>query len=91
MDSNKGKTIKIGNTSISITGLIVIICVLLFIIVFIVSGASGGSSSSTNKCKSCGRVFEAGDSAGNYRCIARTGMCNNCYNNYQWAQDALGN
>ena len=54
----------------------------------------GGSSSSTkdsSECKSCHRTFYAGDSAGNYKNIARTGMCNNCYNNFKWSQDALGN
>ena len=46
-------------------------------------GGSSGGSSKTNTCKSCGRTFEAGDSAGNFMNIARSGMCNNCYNNYK--------
>lgn len=33
-------------------------------------------------CKSCGRQYEAGDAAGNYMNIAKTGMCKNCYNNF---------
>ena len=93
-DAAQEKKIKIGSATISIKGLIIIICILLLIIGFVISGASGGSSSggssSKNTCSVCGRVFEAGDSAGNYKSIARTHMCVNCYNNYQWAQDALG-
>lgn len=54
-------------------------------------GGSGGRSAKTNTCKSCGRTFEAGDSDGNFMNIARTGMCNNCYENYQWGQKAIGN
>ena len=68
--------------------------IVIFVIVIIVLGlllkncmgsgsSSGGGHSIT--CKSCGRTFEAGDSAGNYKNIARTGMCNNCYSNYKWA------
>ena len=33
-------------------------------------------------CKSCGKQYEAGDEAGNYMNIAKTGMCKNCYNNF---------
>ena len=54
-------------------------------------GGSGGGSSKTATCRSCGRSFKAGDSGGNFVNIARTNMCKNCYNNYKWAQDALGN
>lgn len=93
MDTSKNKKLQIGNWSVSVTTLVIIIFVLLFIIGMIAAGSSGESSgsSSTRKCGSCGRVFEAGDSGGNYMCIARTGMCNNCYNNFQWAQDVVGN
>lgn len=57
-----------------------------------VGGNSGGGSSSgsTNTCGSCHRSWSAGDSGGNYMSIARTNMCKNCYNNFKWAQDALG-
>lgn len=72
-----------------------ILAVILFAAVAISScgGGSGSGSShhSTNTCKSCGRTYEAGDSGGNFMSIARTGMCKNCYNNFKWAQDALGN
>lgn len=53
------------------------------------NSGSGGTKSAT--CKSCGRTFQAGDSGGNYKNIARTGMCNNCYGNFQWGQKAIGN
>ena len=57
--------------------------------------ACGGGSSSykpkSSECKSCHRTFYAGDSAGNFMNIARTGMCNKCYENFLWAQEALGN
>lgn len=55
-----------------------------------------GNSSSSAKpagegvCKSCGRQFEAGDSGGNYMNIAKTGMCKNCYNNYNSMSEFLG-
>ena len=54
------------------------------------SGSSGGGygSGNTRVCKVCGRSFESGD--GNYKNIARTGMCNNCYSNYQWGMNAQG-
>lgn len=42
-------------------------------------------SRNSSDCKSCHRTFYSGDSAGNYKNIARTGMCNNCYSNYKWA------
>ena len=54
-------------------------------------GGSGSSTRDSSECKSCHRTYYAGDSAGNYMNIARTGMCNNCYDNFKWAQDALGN
>lgn len=54
--------------------------------------ACGGGSSSPkkNSCKSCGRSYQAGDSAGNFMKIAKTGMCNNCYNNFKSMSAALG-
>ena len=53
-------------------------------------GSGGGSGHRTNPCKSCGRSYEAGDAGGNFMSIAKTGMCKNCYNNFQWAQAATG-
>lgn len=54
------------------------------------SKSTGSSSSRTAKCKSCGRKYEAGDSAGNFMNIAKTGMCNNCYRNFEDFSWALG-
>lgn len=49
--------------------------------------SSGGGGSDSRVCKSCGRTFT--DSA-NKNSIARTGMCKNCYNNFQWGMEATG-
>ena len=68
---------------------IILIISLLFLLTSCISSGSSGSSRSAT-CKSCGRSFQAGDSAGNFMNIARTGMCNNCYNNFKTAQSALG-
>lgn len=68
---------------------IIIFAVIAIVLVSCV-GNGGSHSPDTNKCKSCGRTFQAGDSAGNYMNIARTGMCNNCYNNYQWGKEYIG-
>lgn len=45
------------------------------------SGGSGGGHSAV--CGSCGRSFNSGDIGGNYKSIAKTGMCKNCYNNFK--------
>lgn len=55
------------------------------------SRSNYGSNTRTATCQVCGRSFEAGDSDGNFKNIARTHMCNNCYANYQWGQKAIGN
>lgn len=49
-----------------------------------------GSRGSTNTCGSCGRSWQAGDSGKNYMNIARTGLCNNCENNYHTLKPFLG-
>jgi hypothetical protein len=51
-------------------------------------GNDGGPA--TNECKSCHRTYEAGDKGGNYKSIARSGMCKNCKSNYESLTDALG-
>lgn len=71
-------------------GPILIIALILILLLSMCSGGHSHTSSYTSECRSCGRTFKAGDSAGNYKNIARTGMCNNCYNNFKWAQNALG-
>ena len=79
------------------TGNIIILVISIIMAVLMVRCCFGGSSSgsshsaSSNTCKSCGRTFQAGDSGGNYMNIAKTGMCKNCYGNYQWGKDAIGN
>lgn len=50
-------------------------------------GYSSGNSSGSRTCKSCGRSFSDHE---NYMSIAKTGMCNNCYNNYKWGMAATG-
>lgn len=67
-----------------------IVVVGIGIAIAIASSPSGGSGASTNTCQSCGRTFEAGDSAGNYKNISRTNMCNNCYNNYKDMEQFIG-
>lgn len=47
------------------------------------------NSPSRLTCASCGRSFENGTS--DYDKIEYTNFCKTCYENYQWAQDALGN
>lgn len=75
-----------------ITLIIAVILTIVFIVMAVSPSISsgGGGSSSRNTCKSCGRTFSAGDAAGNYKNIARTGMCNNCYGNYNWGKDLIG-
>ena len=51
-------------------------------------GSSGGTHERT--CASCGRSFEAGDAAGNYMNIAKTGFCNNCDDNREFFEWILG-
>ena len=46
------------------------------------NSGSGSSSGKSATCKVCGRSFNAGDSAGNFMSIARSGMCNNCHRNF---------
>ncbi len=73
-------------------------CLIAIIIVFVLlfayadgcaSGGSGSSSGSSegSTCQVCDRTFT--DSA-NKRSIARTNMCTNCYENYEYAQGARG-
>lgn len=40
-----------------------------------------------NSCEVCDRSYEPGDSEGNYMNIFETGMCNNCWRNFQWANE----
>lgn len=53
-------------------------------------GFSIRGSRDSNTCKSCHRSWEAGDSGGNFMNIARTGMCKNCYGNYNSLKGFIG-
>ena len=51
---------------------------------------NGSGNDKVAVCAYCKRSWEAGDSGGNFNSIARTKLCKNCYNNYKWGQEALG-
>lgn len=68
----------------------IIALILVFALCLSLCACGGGGSPKKNTCKSCGRSFQAGDSAGNFRKIASSGMCNNCYNNFKSMTNALG-
>ena len=53
-----------------------------------VTTPSSTDDNSGEKCKSCGRTYTDSE---NKMSIAKTGMCKNCYNNFQWGQSATGN
>ena len=63
----------------------VLILVFFCAIISIGGGSSGSSHSRT--CKSCGKSYT--DSA-NTLSIAKTGMCENCYGNFEWGMKATG-
>lgn len=65
--------------------------VIVFLIMIPLTACSDSTAHRTNTCESCGRSWEAGDSGGNFMSIANTGMCVNCYENFKWAENALGN
>ena len=57
--------------------------VVIIVLAFALAGGSSNSTKSKNTCSSCSRSWVAGDSDGNYKNISKTGMCNNCEDNYQ--------
>ena len=81
IDWDKEKVIKV----VCIT--LAIIAIVALIVVCCNSCVNDSGHVDTSTCKSCGRTFEAGDSDGNYKNIARSGMCNNCYDNYKYFED----
>ena len=83
----KKKTAASGS---GMKGIIIVVAILLLVGFFIFGGGRGGNGG-TNTCKVCGRSWSAGDSGGNYMSIARSGMCVNCHNNYEYGQSMLGN
>ena len=81
-----------GNSVLKIIIMLVCIVVILVSCVSIcssTSSSSGGSSggSSSSRCRSCGRSFSDHT---NVMSIKKTGMCTNCYNNYQWGKNYIG-
>lgn len=69
---------------------------LAFIILLIAiapSGSGGNDSGDTRRCGSCHKSFEKYDAFGglddDYSSIQRRGMCEKCYKNHKWAQDAI--
>lgn len=66
------------------------IAILLSLVLAFSMTACGGGSPKTNTCKSCDRVYEAGDSGGNYKSISKSGMCNRCLKNYYIMSEAVG-
>lgn len=69
---------------------VAIIIVSVIVILVALTGGSGSGKADAGTCEFCGRYFAPGDKAGNFKNIARTGMCKNCYNNYQWGKDYIG-
>ena len=67
-----------------------LIAILLSLILAFSMAACGGGNPKTNTCGSCGRTYEAGDSAGNFKSIAKSGMCNRCLKNYYVMSEAVG-
>ena len=70
---------------------VIIVIVLIIAMIGSCSGNDESSSHSSETCVGCGRTWQAGDPGGNFMSIVTTGMCKNCYNNFKWAQNALGN
>lgn len=69
----------------------VIVLVIVICVAACFGDDTGSSTPKTAQCSSCGRTYQAGDNGGNFMNIAKTSMCKNCYNNFKWAQSALGN
>ena len=79
---NKNST---GLSTGAIVAIIVGICILVGAIMAMTDDSSSSSNSKT--CKSCNRSYT--DSA-NTMSIAKTGMCKNCYGNFEWGMKATG-
>lgn len=65
---------------------LIVIALLVAIGVMIWSFANESNPVRKNECESCGREWSAGDANGNFINISKTGMCNNCYENFKYAQ-----
>ena len=78
MNNNNNKSSS-GNTFI-------IILVLLLLLGSCGGGDSSSSSSNSKTCGSCHRTFT---NSADKRSISLRNMCENCYDNFKWSQDAL--
>lgn len=67
----------------------ILFAAMIIFVVSLASGSSGGGGGSggSKTCPVCGRTFS--DSS-NVSSIRRRNMCNSCYSNYQWGQNATG-
>lgn len=63
----------------SIIGIIIVIVLILAAI-----GSCSGGSDKEYKCSSCGKTYT---NSADTRSIARTSMCEPCYENYKFTQD----
>lgn len=67
-----------------------VLVMVVILVLSVVGGVfMGGGSPSVNRCRSCGRSFQAG-AGGDFMSIARSGMCSDCYSNFQWGQQFIG-
>ena len=73
-----------------IIGAIAVTLVFFILLIALASiGNSGGENGDTRRCDSCHKVYERyddwGDLDDDYSSIQRRGMCEKCYQNYQWS------
>ena len=55
----------------------------------VMQNSNNNTDDNTVKCPVCGRTFKKGTS--NAKSIRRTNMCENCYKNYKYAEELMGN
>ena len=67
--------------------LIAFVIVAVVIVAVVSSGGGSGSSSKERTCQVCHRTFT---DQSNKSSIARTNMCKNCYQNFEWGMKATG-
>ena len=68
-------------------GIVLIVLALIFASISIIGGFSvnKGNDNSKTTCGVCNRTFEEGSD--NARSIARSNMCENCHDNFEWRQE----
>lgn len=82
--TSKPKTSEVCRRNIGIA----LICVSIILVVAFIFGSlrlPDTSSSSTVTCEVCDRTFNKGSD--NAKSIARSNMCENCHDNFEWRQD----